>query len=798
MTISIHDKYGNPRRQAASADKISGLTPNQVEEMSSRIESFMPRLASKMTTNNRSMFNDILPEGATLSPRTAQSLGTSNPNGGRTMTTVQMPYQPEFATPDRQQYPVHRILANRYWRMFYKLDPVIGNCVDLYSELPWSNFELTGDGIEGEIRAGYEHQCRETALLAMLPYFVKEFLVVGEVVPHCSFSDDDGLFTHIALHNPDQLEIIDAPFIKMDPIMEFIPDDKLRGVLSSNAPALQKLREKMPPELINKLMSRMNIPLSPINATFIPRKLHPYDTRGTSILSRLWRILMYEDAIFNASIQTARRAAGPLKVAKLGSAQTGWIPPPDQERRLLELLTQAEIDPQAWLVYHYGIAFELVGNTERVMSINKEWDIIERVKLIALGISKAFMHGEVTYASSATGLQVFLQRLKAMRMMFEQKWIYPKFFRPVAEINGWIKPKPAEVAHRFRVKRSAQELQEQNAYIIPKIVWDKNLDPSINSNLIQAMTSLENLGVKFSKTSKMASVGFSYEEETKKIHKELDFEKTFLPKLNLQDDKKEKGPGGGGGGPMGGGDDGPPPGGPDEGRAEDSPNSGGPQLASPPGGGADMPTPPGANPPGPPKPPGASIQLTGDGKNIKDSKTPKGEQDEKVIEPGKSSNSDLKSEIWIDNTFDNWTADEAADVIDLLGGKGIDDDPWRMLSKNEQFVQATAAGDVDTAWDMLVKHLEDNGYPPKDIASLHKILTIEGVIQSSPSSLASELENSLDDTAASLDDEAFASAVANIIKTSGQSKIMNDTFLSGVDTSSHENLRSDISDLLGK
>jgi len=777
--LTIYDRYVNPRQAAAHDNAQSGgISAAQAEAMRDRFEQFVPSLASNLVTNNRSLIADRLPDGASWSPiRTAQMSGQFAGSTPRHLVTQQTPYQPEFASPDRQQYPVHRILANRYWRLFYKLDPVIGNCVEMYSDLPWSNFELTGEGVEGEIRQSYELMCRETQMLALLPYFVREFLVVGEVIPHTFFDNAKGIFTYIALHNPDQLEVVDAPFIKMDPIVEFIPDDRLRSILSSNVPSLRKLRDNMPPELLTRLFARQNIPLSPVNATFIPRKLHPYDTRGTSILSRLWRVLMLEDAIFNATIQTARRAAAPLKVAKLGNAATGWIPPPDQERRLLELLAQAELDPQAWLVYHYGVAFETIGTTDKIMSVNREWDVIERIKLIALGISKSFLHGEVSYASSATGLQVFLQRLKAMRSFFEQKWMYPKFFRPIAEINGWVKPKPNEVAHGYRVKRSSKELQEQNRYIVPKIVWDKSLDPQINTDLINAMQALEALGVKFSKTTKMATVGFSFEEESKKIHREQEFEKQFLPKLPAP------APAEGGGAPVGGGGAPPPP-------------AGGEESGGGPPGSANVPTDI-AKPPAPPAPPGASVEAD----KSKDDK-PKDKSIQKVAPPQKqqkSSISSLKSEIWIDDKYGNWTAKEAADLSDLVQTLDTDSAFWSQLGNTKQFKQAVLAHNMDLIWDCVDEYLQSQGYPDKDIDELHQIMSAEGLFMAKPSQDLVDLEQSLPDNASEMSDDKFAEMVKSYLNKDKKSTVMHneaENFLSGVSSKSPSELISDVSDLL--
>jgi hypothetical protein len=659
------------------------------------------------------------------------NIGYPGSTGGpKSYMTTQRPYQPEFESPDRQQYPVHRILANRYWRLFNKLDPVAGNCIDMYGDMPWSPFKLTGPGVEGSVLHAMEAAVSESAMLTALPAMVREFLITGEAIPHLFFDDDKGYWTHTALHNPDQVEVIDAPFIKMDPILEFIPDDRLRNVLSSNHPALRSIRDKMPPQLLAQLQARQNITLSPINATFIPRKLHPYDTRGTSIMSRLWRIFMYEDAIFNASIQTARRHAGPIKVAKLGNAQTGWIPGPEHEAKLVQLLAQAELDPQAWIVYHYGIAFEMVGNTDRMMTINREWEIIERIKLVALGISKSFLHGEVTYASAATGLQVFLQRLKALRNFFEQKWIIPKFFLPLAEINGWIKRSPAEVQHRFRIKRSQKELLQEGGYIIPKIVWEKSLDPAVDQALVTAMQALENMGVKFSKTTKMATIGMSFEEETKKIAKEEEFERQFLPKIPKKDEDGEGGGGGGGGvgGMPGGGE--PPP---------DLSEEGEEPPAAPPGGGGTPPT--GETP----APDGAALKSQAGEGDKPEKKPTKEPQEIETNEPDYADSDILRSKIWQDNRYGNWEADEVEPLVDILQtGRETNSPFWHNLQAAETFKKAVAAGDPDHVWDVITSFLVTERYPETDIEELSDILVAEGLMSHTAVGELTDMEREMD------------------------------------------------------
>jgi SPP1 gp7 family putative phage head morphogenesis protein len=488
--------YGDPRKQAERArledrarlfqtrssggELVHGMTPEQMAQVNARMGSMMPRLStSDPTQQRRDLFATDLPKGANWSPsRTAQYGGgaggfaggvpglNNSGGGGRNMYTTQRPYQPEFESPDRQQYPVHRILANRYWRLFIKLDPVIGTGLDMYSEMPWSDVKLTGEGVEGEVREVYETMWESCSVLSLLPTMVREFLGIGEVVPHCFFDDKEGMWTYIALHNPDNLEVIDAPFIKMEPIVEFVPDDQLRAILTSSDPELQQIRQNLPPELVAKLYARQNIRINTeVNATFIARKLHPYETRGTSILSRMWRILMYEDAIFNASIATARRHAGPLKIAKLGNPQTNWIPGPEQERRFAELVAQAEMDPHAWIVYHYGLQLEAFGTTDRVMTINREWEIIERIKLAALGLSRAFLTGELTYACFAQGTPVTTSvGIKNIEDVVPGEYVFDRFGKLALVEAQWDEEIPNQLVRLKPYGSEALEVTKNHKY----------------------------------------------------------------------------------------------------------------------------------------------------------------------------------------------------------------------------------------------------------------------------------------------------------------------------------------------
>lgn len=786
--IKVYSKYGDARQQATDAAPKpahdSNMSPDQIADTRARLDSFESRYVGRMIPGSAPgasvdrealLKEDLGKVGASLLPnrvasqrRTAAFGGMPNGTGfsgwgagtqtganfAGTFIQQQRPYQPEFDSPDRLSYPVHRILANRYWRLFHKLDPIIGTAIDIYSEMPFCQFKMGGDGIEGQIKTAYESMIEETELLSVLPYFPREFLTVGEACPHTIFDESKGYWVHIALHNPDQLEVIDAPFLHMDPIMEFIPDDRLRQIVSSSDPALAEIRDSVPGELVSRIQSGQNIPLDPLNATFIARKLHPYDSRGTSIISRLWRVNMYEDGVYSASIATARRAASPIKVVKMGNERTGWIPGPQAEGKMAELLAKAELDPLAWIVTHYGVAFEAWGANERTLSISRELDAIERIKLVGLGISKSMVFGEVSYASAEKTLQVLLQRLKTMRMMFQSKWIIPKFFRGVAKINDWRRISKSESRRNYRITRSANEIRDSD-YIVPTLEWENPLSPRVDADMQKAIESLERLGIKISKSTKISTVaGLDLDREQKLVQKEQDDARAQAPQQALPTPETS------------GARDIAVPMPPQDGQPTDSAS---PQVRAPmPPAGEQAGPQPSAHVPMPPD------QNPSSGmREIEIPLPPAAQQATEV--PGVPAPMPSKTSMWEEETH-------VRPLIEYLQGspdRMIDSEFWEPYHKAN--FQNKGLADEESKWQAVDQWLVEQGFLDPEIDQLHTALVRAGILHDP----AKEMLDALPDNANELDDKQFDAMLgspetrkAALKKKSEESN--SDAFLTGV------------------
>jgi len=458
---------------------------------------------------------------------------------GGVFFSVPTPYQPEFGDPSKINFPIDRHQANRYWRLFYRTDPIVGSVIDMFSEMLTSDMDLYGEGITGEVKRAYEQAIDNTSIVSLFQYFIKEFLVVGEVIPHLIFDESKGVWSDLIFHNPDQVNVLSSSFLNVPTILEFCPDEGLRKFITSQHPQVLDYIQTLPAEIVSAIASGQNVPLNTkFNVSFLARKLFPYDVRGTSIMPRMWQISMYESSIMNASIQTAKRHSGPIKIVKIGSPEHQFIPPKEFFDEIVQQFTIAESDPHAMIVLpNYGIQFEAFGTTDRMMSISREYDIIERVKMTALGVSAGMMHGESTFAASKTNLNTLLLRLKGMRKFFESMWFHNKFFKPLAEINEWHHRSTSEISHRVRIKKNANEQR----LIVPKIKWRQLLEPVVDKDMLEAIRLLNDLGVKSSKTTSFAAAGLDFEGETVNALTEQKIEKQLRKKI-LPEDVKDKRP----------------------------------------------------------------------------------------------------------------------------------------------------------------------------------------------------------------------------------------------------------------
>lgn len=287
-------------------------------------------------------------------------------------------------------------LKNKWRRWFYVHDPVTGMVLDTHAEMTHSGGEVICE--DHRIKRHAQDMFDEMQLFTNLPLIDLEYMKIGEVTLYDLWDNTRGMFVQTVIHNPDFVEVSASQLAPDQPVVELRPSTDLKRLVMSTNPRDLQLKKRIPRDILSRVATGRNIPLEPEYTTRLTRLANPYDIRGTSMIDRIFRTLMYEDKIFEAQITVADNFIFPLKIFKLGDATTGWIPSEDHMTALQELLVQQHFDPNFAIIFHYGLQFEQHGLEGKILRLDREWDRIDKIKMVALGVSQNFLYGESTFA----------------------------------------------------------------------------------------------------------------------------------------------------------------------------------------------------------------------------------------------------------------------------------------------------------------------------------------------------------------------------------------------------------------
>jgi hypothetical protein len=187
-------------------------------------------------------------------------------------------------------------------------------------------------------------------------------------------------------------------------------------------------------------------------------------------------------------------------------------------------LSLAETDPLSVIITHPFVNVDYVGVADRAMLISKEWDFVERIKLLALGISKAFLLGEASFAAAVAGLQSLMERLNTLRHKFVMEWIIPKLCMSIAEMHEFYERPKKDLESRIRVQNP-----ETAKLIIPKIKWSKSLEPTQDASILNIWTQLNEKGI-VSKRTLASGSGLDLEVERRNQIEEQEYEEQMAEK----------------------------------------------------------------------------------------------------------------------------------------------------------------------------------------------------------------------------------------------------------------------------
>ncbi|MFA5999537.1 MAG: hypothetical protein WC783_00950 [Candidatus Paceibacterota bacterium] len=366
----------------------------------------------------------------------ASTMGYNNQSGNTTYTSPDY-YHPQL-TPQQLLLPKSRREKNLWARTFYENDPVVASAIDFHSELPLSRLRLEMPQCKDPRQAKtvynfFEHLCDEIDLFSFLLDLSHEWYLLGNVFPYAEFDEKRKVWSNIFLLDPDDIVVTPYPFTNFEKIELVIPG-QIRDLLNSDDSA--EIMEHIPDEIISFVESGENIPLNtdPFEGSHVAhlaRKRSQYRDMGSSILERVFKLLIYKDRLRNAQDAIAQRNM--TAKHKINAPNVGL----DVIDALTEQVYQSFEDPDQAVITNFDFGWDLIGAAERILPLQAEFEQIDGEIYTGLGLTKGLITGEQNYGSSNLIREVLLTKYTLFRERIAQ-YVQNNLFKPIARINNFI------------------------------------------------------------------------------------------------------------------------------------------------------------------------------------------------------------------------------------------------------------------------------------------------------------------------------------------------------------------------
>jgi hypothetical protein len=237
---------------------------------------------------------------------------------------------------------------------------------------------------------------------------------------------------------PEQVKLEVFQFTNMTK-MELIPSEKDRLMVlraqNTADPEASRIAADIPDMIRDRLLNGQPIPLatSPYEdylcSSFcyhLAHKKAAYDDRGTSILERCLRTLLFQDKLRQAQTSIASRAMTPKRVVwadKMSETDVDGI---------RDQIDQALQDPDFAIVTNFELHWDEIGSRDRLLDLSTEYDITNKLLFIGLRITESMLTGDATYA----GERIHLDVMNTMYLLYREtmsQFVEEQLFAPVAE-----------------------------------------------------------------------------------------------------------------------------------------------------------------------------------------------------------------------------------------------------------------------------------------------------------------------------------------------------------------------------
>ena len=404
-------------------------------------------------------------------------------------TRVVEPFYSPFLERTTIELPTSYKDRVKWRRYFFENEPIVGAALELHAVFPLSTFWIAHE--DSIIKQDFEDMCEELELFEFLLDMLLEYWICGECFTYGLFDDaeDPTTWTEFILLDPMKIDVKWEPLVrsKRKEIISLEPSDMLKTIVQ-NGPSHEEtgeLYQMLSQDIIDVVRKGQHLVLNNLQVSHIKRKGNYFNPRGTSIIDRCFKLLMYRDKLRSAQYAIADRHITPREFYFLG--ETGDPASQDEINDFRDLLAQQWSQPNQAIVYHHAVRVQWEGAAGRVLPLQPEFDYIDKQLFVALLINEGVLTAErQPYASTSVALDVMIQRYLNVRMRI-QNWIENRVFKPICKIHKIYRRTENELKHRIRLSVDEERLW------IPKVKWDKE-DLRNDLNKIRLLVELADKG----------------------------------------------------------------------------------------------------------------------------------------------------------------------------------------------------------------------------------------------------------------------------------------------------------------
>lgn len=402
--------------------------------------------------------------------------------------------------------PVKKISVTKYSGLVYDIKTddktFITNMIVHNSELPLSRFALRGI-TDKKILQFYEDMVESMELHVKSVNLLHNYFAYGEVIPFAYWSDTYNCFTDLTFLDSNYVYVKGHYLLHSDEgedteFYELEPDPLLINIVKSDDYVTKMMCAHLGEEFIEAVRQNKRLLLSNFSTHMIRNKLKWGDLRGTSIILRCLKSLLYSDKLREATYSVADGHINPKWIWKIGQAGDlttgGYMPSEEDLQAFRDLLISASNDPLFTIITHYAVNVEAVGLNGKLLPITQELQQVEKEVMTALFTNEALTNGQgPNFATASVAFRALMSRYIPIRAKLE-RYYYQKIFAPVAYANKFFERKQADLAHRVRTGDD-----DTNKLIIPTIDWRSKsnlLDDGTIKSIISSMVGSGRLPMK--------------------------------------------------------------------------------------------------------------------------------------------------------------------------------------------------------------------------------------------------------------------------------------------------------------